>query len=314
VQGEPGFEWAEPVEELVEFVFAFLATGAVGFRYTALAHRLGGEGVLGRFHADAARRAAAIGLVAQAIGVGRRLLSLPQVAERQHTTVAGVLTAFPGSLGTWLGILALLGFLLAVARVGIGWPLAAIGVIVAPLSPLFTGQLERIVVPVHMLLGGLWLGTLFVLVVAGLAPLLRHEPTRAERGRTAADMVNAFSPLALVCGILVVLTGLLNAVRHLGTVSDLWSTPYGIALVVKLVLVACVFGLGAWNWRRQRPRLGSEDAAVSIRRSARSELTAAALVLVATAVMVSFPAPGEEHEAPPPPPAASAPTAAAPGR
>jgi putative copper export protein len=53
-----------------------------------------------------------------------------------------------------------------------------------------------------------------------------------------------------------------------------------------------VFSLGAWNWRRQRPRLGSESAATALRRSARSELAAAGLVLLATAVLVSLPTPG----------------------
>lgn len=33
------------------------------------------------------------------------------------------------------------------------------------------------------------------------------------------------------------------------------------SLLIKLCLVAFVFSLGAWNWRRQRPRLGSEHAA-----------------------------------------------------
>jgi putative copper export protein len=55
--------------------------------------------------------------------------------------------------------------------------------------------------------------------------------------------------------------------------------------------VALVFGLGAWNWRRQRPRLGSESAAAGLRRSAWSELVAAGLVLLATALLVSLPAP-----------------------
>jgi hypothetical protein len=50
-----------------------------------------------------------------------------------------------------------------------------------------------------------------------------------------------------------------------------------------------------------RPLLGSEDAATALRRSARKELTAAALVLVVTAILVSLPSPR------PPRPPASAP-------
>jgi putative copper export protein len=40
-----------------------------------------------------------------------------------------------------------------------------------------------------------------------------------------------------------------------------------------------------------RPRLGTEEAAQAIRRSATAELAFAAVVLVITAVLVSLPAP-----------------------
>ena len=69
------------------------------------------------------------------------------------------------------------------------------------------------------------------------------------------------------------------------------GSPYGDALIVKLLLVAAVFALGAWNWRRQRPTLGTEEATMSVRRSATGELVMATLVLVATSVVVSLPSP-----------------------
>jgi putative copper export protein len=112
----------------------------------------------------------------------------------------------------------------------------------------------------------------------------------------AADMVNAFSPLALTMGGVVVLFGAITAWRHLHVLSNLWSTPYGYTLIAKLCVVALVFALGAWNRRRQRPTLGSEAAAASIRRSATAELTVAAIVLVITAVLVSLPSPRPPDE------------------
>jgi putative copper export protein len=113
------------------------------------------------------------------------------------------------------------------------------------------------------------------------------------RGPVTAEMVNGFSPLALTCGPLLVLTGVITALLHLRPFSALWSTAYGYALLVKLGLVAVVFALGAWNWRRQRPHLGSAEAGERIRRSSIMELTVATLVLVVTAVLVSLPAPGD---------------------
>jgi putative copper export protein len=219
-------------------------------------------------------------------------LALPGLAARRHLAVSALLTSdAPTMMQVGFLVLAALGYLLAVVSVRAGWPLAAIGVIAGALRLAFLGQWSRLVNPVHSLAAGLWIGTLFVLAVAGLSALLRHEPTRDRRGAIAADMVNGFSPLALTMGGIVVAFGLITAWRHLHVLSNLWSTPYGIALIVKLLLAGTVFALGAWNWRRQRPTLGTEPAATSIRRSSIAELSVATLVLIVTAIVVSLPAP-----------------------
>ena len=116
-------------------------------------------------------------------------------------------------------------------------------------------------------------------------------------------MVNRFSPMALSMGGVVVAFGVLTAWLHLPTVASLWETPYGRTLIIKLVFVATVFALGAFNWRRQRPTLGKESAAISIRRSATLELSVAAVVLIVTSILVSLPSP---KRAPPSRPPASA--------
>jgi len=220
------------------------------------------------------------------------LIELPGLASRRHLSASAFATSDPATMME-LGffVLALVGYALATARVRAGWVLAASGVVAGALRLVFLGQWSRLVNPVHSLAAGLWIGTLFVLVVAGLAALLHDEPSRPRRGAIAADMVNRFSPLALTMGGMVVLFGLITAWRHLHVLSNLWSTPYGDALIVKLLLVAAVFALGAWNWRRQRPTLGTEEATLSIRRSATGELAVATFVLVTTAILVSLPSP-----------------------
>jgi len=228
-------------------------------------------------------------------------MNLPGAAARQHTTVGGLIG---GNLQTQVQLalvaLALIGFLLAMAGKNLGWILAAIGVIAGQLRGVLFGQWSRQVNPVHALAAGMWIGTLFVLVVAGIAAVLRHERGRDRRGSLVAEMVNGFSPLALTCGIVVVIFGVITAWRHLPTLDALWTTPYGYALIAKLLFVSTVFALGAWNWRRQRPTLGSESAADSIRRSAIAELAVAGVVIVITAILVSLPSPNEGKEGPPP--------------
>ena len=290
MQAEPLLQWSEPVTELIGFIALFLGAGPIGFRYFALrGHRIETDRA---FYDDAAHRAAIMGTIGVTISLISAALQLPKLAARQHTTVGGVLTGDPATmLQIGLLVVAIVGYLLASARVWKGWPLAAVGVIVGALRLALLGQWSRLVNPVHSLAAALWIGTLFVLVVAGLGALLKHEPTRVRRGAIAADMVNGFSPLALTMGGVVVVFGAITGWRHLHVLSNLWSTPYGLALIVKLCFVAGVFGLGAWNWRRQRPTLGTESAAGSIKRSATMELTLAAFVLIVTSIVVSLPAP-----------------------
>jgi len=301
MQAEPLITWSEPAREFVGFVAQFLALGAVGFRFTALRDRVSAQAAAtgaapllgeGDIYRHAARRAATLGLLGAVIQAVMRWSSLPQAASRAHLTVGQALMSnFQIGAPVWLLALAIIGFALGSAGVRAGWWLALIGEVVGPLLPLFSGKWLSLVNPVHRLVGGLWIGTLFVLVVVGLATVLGDERSKERRGAVAADMVNGFSPLALTCGGLLVLSGLITAYRHLSPFSSLWTTPYGWTLLVKLCFVAGVFALGAWNWRRQRPQLGSEGAAVAIRRSSRAELTLATCVLVATAILVSLPSP-----------------------
>jgi len=293
---EPLLRWWEPFTQYLEFLSVFLPAGAVGFRYTSLRAGLAERDTV---YQDAARRAACIGLAGTVIGVVFLARGLPALAARRHVTVMALVT---GSLQPAVQVLmltlAVIGFLLAARRISVGWPLAAAGVVLGQLRGILSGQPLRLVNPLHVLFGGLWIGTLFVLVVAGISAVLRDEPAGPRRGAIVADMVNRFSPLALVASGFLVLFGVITAWQHLRVLSALWTTPYGYALIAKLCVVFVVFALGAWNWRRRRPALGSEDSAHAIRRSATGELAAAALVLACTAVLVSLPSPREGRGGP----------------
>ncbi|HEY4129058.1 MAG TPA: CopD family protein [Gemmatimonadaceae bacterium] len=287
---EPLLQWSDPVKEFIGFIALFLGAGAIGFRFSALR---GQRAETDRnFYDDAAKRAAWLGFVGVLVALITAVIALPGAASRKHLSPMGFALSDPAT-AMQLGflLLAVIGYVLAALRVNVGWFLAAIGVIAGALRAAFLGQWSRLVNPVHSLAAGLWIGTLFVLVLAGLTALFKDEPSRARRGAIAADMVNQFSPLALSMGAIVVTFGLITAWRHLHRLANLWSTPYGLALIVKLIFAGTVFILGAWNWRRQRPTLGSEEAAGAIRQSAIAELVVATLVLVATAIVVSLPSP-----------------------
>lgn len=302
MQAEPLITWSEPAREFVGMVAQFLAVGAVGFRFAALGSRLsapatpsaGDSAILSESDVlhHAARRAATLGLLGAFMQAVMLWESLPAAASRAKISVGAALTSnFQIGAPVWLLVIAIIGFAIASAGKRAGWWLAIIGVVAGPLIPIFAGKWLGLVNPVHRLMAGFWIGTLFVLVLAGLGTVLRDERSKERRGQMAADMVNGFSPMALVCAGVLVLSGVVTAWRHLTPFSSLWTTAYGWTLIVKLCLVAGVFALGAWNWKRQRPQMGTEGGAVALRRSARAELVVATCVLVATAILLSLPSP-----------------------
>lgn len=291
----PLITWPDPLVELLGFLSLFLVVGATGFRLAVAGRVLGARGTQAGERAvllAANHRAAAWGLLG-AIGTTTLLaLRLPGFAAREHLTVAELLVTNP-RVGLQVALVgaALAGFALASARIPWGWGLAALAVWAGPFTNAFFGQWGRLVTPLHRFAAGMWIGTLFVLVVAGLAAVLRSELTPERRGALAAGLVHAFSPLALGSFGILALFGVITAWQHLHVLSNLWRTPYGIALLVKLAIVGGVVALGAWNWKRQKPRLGSEEAVRDLRHTATIELLVATLVLVASAILVSLPSP-----------------------
>lgn len=277
--------------ELVQFVGYFLAIGAIGFRF-GIARRVRGM-------TDEARRilradnAAFFGM----LGVFLVLLSfvggLYLLSVLRKIAFDEMLPTDPGGFEFRLGTLAvaLIGYMLVRTSPPIGWALASIGMLCVVLQPLYTGKLAGKVNAIHVLAASTWLGTLLLLTVIGIRGVIRSHTSGQQRAELISDLVNSFSPLALTAATIVGITGLTTAWLHLKRLSALWTTSYGVALVVKLLLVAIVVALGAWNWRRVRPSLGDEGSELTIRRSATMELTFAALVLIATSVLVTLPSP-----------------------
>ena len=240
---EPLLTWSEPVTQFVSFVALFLAAGAVGFRYAAVRGRLTSHDDEQSVYAKATQRAATLGLVGAFIQAVLLVQQLSARAARAHLSIGQLVTTNPQTAAKCALLLtAIAGFAFASTRRWSGWPLAGVCIVGGQLGPILSGKWSSLVNPVHALVAALWIGTLSVLVLAGLTTVLRDAP-QVRRGPMVADMVNGFSPLALTCGPILVLSGLITAWLHLEPLSSLWTTPYGYALLTKLCLVALVFGL-----------------------------------------------------------------------
>src|SRR5437764_14805581 len=114
----------------------------------------------------------------------------------------------PLQLKMVLLLIALVGFALVRVLSDLGWTLAVIGVVIAVLQPLYTGRLAGKVNAVHILAASTWLGTLLVLTLIGIRGVIRRGSVAIQRAELISDLVNSFSPLALVAASIVAITGL----------------------------------------------------------------------------------------------------------
>lgn len=207
-----------------------------------------------------------------------------------------LLTATPwGQSWTW----AVIGSLVAVVALFVtrsgsraGWWIATPVVLALGAFPAFTGhaagedRLRAIALTadtLHVWAASGWIGGL------ALVLLLEARWRRSSPGSPASllpALVPAFSPLAIACVTVLVVTGLFASWMHLPGIDALVTTGYGRLLLMKLALVGVVLGLGALNWRRLTPRLGEPGGHEALRRAATTELLVAQVVLFVTAILV----------------------------
>lgn len=149
---------------------------------------------------------------------------------------------------------------------------------------------------VHLVAMGVWLGGL----VALCGVLLRSHDVAAMR-----SAVPAFSRAAPICVGLLVVTGLYQGWRQIGSPTTLTTTSYGRLLLGKVLLVAVLVAVGAasrsWVRRhyhraarpagaRRRARRGPGTPELArFRRMVTTEAGLAALVLGVTAALVASP-------------------------
>ena len=108
---------------------------------------------------------------------------------------------------------------------------------------------------VHLLLISVWIGEVFL---SGLH-VLRTPCGRLSKDRNAyRHYVNALSTTATVALVGIVITGLFNAWRGLGSVNHLLDNPWSWILIIKLALVVTAAGLGAFNRWGVMPNLLGE--------------------------------------------------------
>lgn len=163
----------------------------------------------------------------------------------------------------------------------------------------------------HLASAALWLG-----VLAHLLAARRHleAATTDEDMRLLAELVRRFSPVALAAAVLLLGSGLYAVYRFVGAPGALFTSAYGLTLLVKLALLAPLI-VAAWvNFRVVRPGLlnvgrascppasielnsGGQDARAPLLRHfgrmLELEVTAGLLVVTVAGIVGSVSPPGE---------------------
>ncbi len=161
------------------------------------------------------------------------------------------------------------------------------GVVIVLLSFQFLGHtasaspaaLVRTSDAVHAFAGAIWIGG-----IVGLA-LLSHHGVHEGRRVAAAR----FSTAAVYAVVAVGLAGLALGWANLPTFDALWTTGYGQTLMAKLVLVAMLGALGAYNHVRVVPAIsdGDDVALLRLRHTVTAEVAIVLMVLALTALLVN---------------------------
>jgi copper transport protein len=153
----------------------------------------------------------------------------------------------------------------------------------------------------HLVAGSIWLGGLIGLLILWLSLTETAPPGAPSRVQALTVVVPRFSNVAFVSVLVLLATGIGATIVHMPAVNALWETGYGVAILVKIGLLATALVLGAANLLRTKPALlaaretveRGPSAARLLRRLISGEAVLVAGAVFAAAVLSSL--------APPPP-------------
>lgn len=193
----------------------------------------------------------------------RKWLSFWLIASVLAVVPAAFLRAPAWVLLARLALLVLLAELLKRRR-ETSWPALALGAALLLTQSLSSrsARLPDWVIPaladwVHLTFAATWLGGVAMLGVVVRATTRRGQPADMQPSilTSVSFMVDRFSAVALFCVLGLAMTGIAQAGIFLKGFEDLWTTPYGRALSVKVGLFVVLIGFGAFHQQVIAPAL-----------------------------------------------------------
>ncbi|WP_043638150.1 cytochrome c oxidase assembly protein [Nonomuraea candida] len=244
--------WGLPLSKLLMDAAGVVTVGLLLMAATLLPND---KGVLGKSALDYVKAAswaalawAGAAFLSIVFGVAESIgRTVPQVLDRTILTSYATQT----TQGVALTLVVLFGVAIALFSRGAITAGAAAGLLVFAMVTLLpaplTGHsssspnhdLATSSVSLHVLALALWVGGLGVLALHALRKQPQLEVAAAR-----------FSRMALWCFVGVGLSGVFALVARLGSISDLWTTEYGLLAVAKLVAFVLLGYVGYWHRQR----------------------------------------------------------------
>ncbi|HUQ97914.1 MAG TPA: copper resistance protein CopC [Gemmatimonadaceae bacterium] len=286
-----------------EFIALLALVGAVAFCLVVLPRV---STIDAAVRATMERRAVGLGIAATALVVLSAMVHLVLVSEMANAmSGTHAMTSTEMAMHTLWGnalrlqivaaVVVFAGLIVTLRGIRSGWLVAGIGTLIVAVTPALSGhagaspRFSSLMIVndfLHVIAGGVWLGTLLCILAIGIPVAFRRNET--GRWLTVASMVNVFSPIALTAASVVVVSGVLASWVHLEHLSALWQSRYGQMLLRKLLFVAVVILAGAYNYKRIQPQLTREHGVAQLRRSALLELAAGFAVLIFTGFLTGI--------------------------
>ena len=235
---------------------------------------------------------AAIGAVAS----GVRILLLGgsmggNLASMFDASFAGMILGGGEGRATGVRIAGLLFASFAISKNPIFRAPALVGAVIAATSFAWIGHAHALspntaptlLLCLHLLCGAFWLGALaplWLIASGGNEPQIAMAAAR-------------FGKLALRVVALLIAAGASLLWMLINDAGQFWRSDYGYMMVTKLLAVALILGLAAWNKLSLTPKLLKRQpgAVTSFRRSLSGEIFFGALILTITAALTTFSGP-----------------------
>jgi cytochrome c oxidase assembly factor CtaG/putative copper export protein len=285
--------WGLPLSKLAMDVAGVLTVGVL---LAATALLPSDKGLLGKPALVYVRAASWLALVWAGAAAATMVFSLSDALGLPVLDVLGgnELTSFASqvSQGISLTLVVLFGVAIALFARGAITAGAAGGLLllalITLLPPALTGHsasspnhdLATTGVAVHLLVLALWVG--------GLAVLCGHALRRQPHLAVAAAR---FSSMALWCFIGVGLSGLFSVLARLTSLSELFTSDYGLLLLAKTAAFAVLGAIGWWHRKRTLPQLAAGGPGTFIRFASCEILVMFATVGLAVALSRTAPPP-----------------------